>query len=72
MKITCVVSRLFLAAAVCSGGAAAAWERGEALVLGDSVAFSYIASVGYEYFYTRPENFIGFPDHLGGRLNLEW
>ncbi len=71
MKITSVVSRLFLAAAVCTGGAAAAWERGEALVLGDSVAFSFIASVGYEYFYTRPDNFIGFPDRLGDRLNLQ-
>ncbi len=33
MKISCVVSRLFLVAAVCVGGAAAAWERGDALVL---------------------------------------
>ena len=24
------------------------------LVLGDSVAFSHISSVGYEYFYTNP------------------
>ena len=71
MKISSVVSRLFLAAAVCTGGAAAAWERGDALVLGDSVAFSYIASVGYEYFYTRPDNFVGFPDELGYRLNLQ-
>ncbi len=71
MKISCVVSRLFLAAALCIGGAAAAWERGDALVLGDSVAFSYIASVGYEYFYTRPDNFVGFPDELGYRLNLQ-
>ncbi len=71
MKISCVVSRLFLAAAVCIGGAAAAWERGDALVLGDSVAFSYIASVGFQYFYTRPDNFIGFPDELGYRLNLQ-
>ncbi len=71
MKISCVVSRLFLAVAVCVGGAAAAWERGDALVLGDSVAFSYIASVGYEYFYTNPDNFIGFPNELGERLNLD-
>ncbi len=71
MKISSVVPRLFLAVAVCIGGAAAAWERGDALVLGDSVAFSYIASVGYEYFYTRPDNFVGFPDELGDRLNLQ-
>ena len=52
-----VVSRLFLIATLCIGGAAAAEERGDALILGDSVAFSYIASVGYEYFYTKPDNF---------------
>jgi len=71
MKILFVVSRLFLLAALCIGGAAAAQDRRDALVLGDSVAFSYIASVGYEYFYTDPENFIGFPDDLGRRFHLD-
>jgi lysophospholipase L1-like esterase len=71
MRIPCVVSRLFLAAALCAGGTAVAQERGEALVLGDSVAFSYIASVGYEYFYTDPENFIGFPGDLGHLFRLD-
>ena len=28
-------------------------------------------SVGYEYFYTNPENFIGFPDDLGRRFHLD-
>lgn len=71
MNYSSVVSRLFLIAALCIGGAAAAWDRGDALVLGDSVAFSYIASVGYEYFYTNPENFIGFSDDLGDKLHLD-
>jgi lysophospholipase L1-like esterase len=73
MKIYSVVSRLFLLAALCVGGTAAAddHDRRDALVLGDSVAFSYIASVGYEYFYTNPENFIGFPNDLGERFHLD-
>jgi lysophospholipase L1-like esterase len=71
MKILSVVTRLFLIAALCIGGTAAAEDRHDALVLGDSVAFSYIASVGYEYFYTDPENFIGFPDDLGRRFDLD-
>jgi len=71
MKILGVVSRLFLGAALCIGGTAVAQDRRDALVLGDSVAFSYIASVGYEYFYTDPENFIGFPDDLGRMFHLD-
>jgi lysophospholipase L1-like esterase len=71
MRILCVVSRLFLVAAVCIGGTAVAHDRRDALVLGDSVAFSYIASVGYEYFYTDPENFIGFPGDLGRMFRLD-
>src|SRR5271168_1370006 len=71
MNISRVVSRLFLLAALCVGGTAAAQQRGEALVLGDSIAFSYIASVGYDYFYTNPDNFIGFPDELGRRFHLD-
>jgi len=71
MKIFCGISRLFLVAALCIGGAAAAQDHGDALVLGDSLAFSYISSVGYEYFYINPENFIGFPDDLGDRLHLD-
>jgi lysophospholipase L1-like esterase len=71
MKISNVISRGFLLAALCIGGIASAEERHDALVLGDSVAFSYIASVGFEYFYTNPENFIGFPDDLGDKLHLD-
>ena len=75
MKISHFVSRLALVAAVCIGGAATAEDRGEdrgeALILGDSVAFSYIASVGFEYFYTNPDNFIGFPDRLGFLFGLD-
>lgn len=71
MKNLNVVSRLILAAALCIGGTAVAQDRRDALVLGDSVAFSYIASVGFEYFYTDPENFIGFPGDLGRMFHLD-
>ena len=71
MNISRFASGLFLVAALCIGGTAAAQQHHEALVLGDSIAFSYIASVGYDYFYTNPENFIGFPDDLGRRFHLD-
>jgi lysophospholipase L1-like esterase len=71
MKIFSAISRVCVLAAVCMGGSAVAQERHDALVLGDSVAFSYIASVGYEYFYTNPDNFIGFPNLLGDWLDLQ-
>jgi lysophospholipase L1-like esterase len=71
MNISRVVSRLFLLAALCIGTAVTAQDRRDALVLGDSIAFSYIASVGYDYFYTDPDNFIGFPDDLGRRFHLD-
>ena len=71
MNISRVVSRLFLLAALCIGGTVTAQQRRDALVLGDSIAFSYIASVGYDYFYTDPDNFIGFPDDLGRRFHLD-
>jgi lysophospholipase L1-like esterase len=71
MKIVAVMTQLFLLGVLFIGGTAAAQDRREALILGDSVAFSYIASVGYEYFYTNPENFIGFPNELGFLLHLD-
>jgi lysophospholipase L1-like esterase len=55
-----------LAAALCLGGTAAADERDEALVLGDSVAFAYIASAGFAYI--NPDNFVGFADRLDNRV----
>jgi lysophospholipase L1-like esterase len=76
MKLPRVLSAALLVTAVCLGGIAAAWDsdehRDKSLVLGDSVAFGYIAamdSVGY--FYTRPENFIGFANELAERLHLD-
>jgi lysophospholipase L1-like esterase len=71
MNNLAVVSRLFLIGVLCIGGTAVAQDRREALVLGDSVAFSYISSVGYEYFYTNPENFVGFPNELGSLFHLD-
>jgi lysophospholipase L1-like esterase len=70
MKISQIVSRLALLSVVCIAGTAAAEERRDALILGDSVAFSYIASVGFEYFYTNPDNFIGFANRLGFMFDL--
>jgi lysophospholipase L1-like esterase len=64
---------LCLLAAAFIGGAASAEQRGEhrdeMLVLGDSVAFGYIASAGYEY--VNPDNFVGFPLYLDHALGLE-
>jgi lysophospholipase L1-like esterase len=65
-----IFARLILLTALCIGGTAGAQDRSDALILGDSVAFSYVSSVGYEYFYTHPENFVGFPADLGERLGL--
>ena len=66
-----VVIRLFLLGVLCIGGTAVAQDRREVLILGDSVAFSYISSVGYEYFYTNPENFFGFANELGSLFHLD-
>jgi lysophospholipase L1-like esterase len=71
MNIPAVVTRLFLLSVLIIGETAASQDRREALILGDSVAFSYISSVGFEYFYTNPENFIGFPNELGALFHLE-
>ena len=76
MKLSRVLSTASLLTAVCLGGAAAAWDSDEhhdkVLVLGDSVAFGYIAAVdSVGYFYTRPENFIGFANDLGEMLHLD-
>jgi lysophospholipase L1-like esterase len=49
-------------AALCIGATAAANERDQALVLGDSVAFAYIASAGFAYI--NPDNFVGFANRL--------
>jgi len=70
MNILAILTRLLLGV-LFIGGTAAAQDRREALILGDSVAFSYISSVGFEYFYTNPENFIGFPGELGSMFHLD-
>jgi lysophospholipase L1-like esterase len=62
MKLLRMFPLAWLAASLGIGGIAAADERGEALVLGDSVAFAYIASAGFEYI--NPENFVGFANRL--------
>jgi lysophospholipase L1-like esterase len=61
MKVTysCI---LLLASALCAAAAVQAGERDQGLVLGDSVAFAYIASAGHAY--VNPENFVGFANEL--------
>jgi lysophospholipase L1-like esterase len=70
MKITysCI---LLLASALCAGMTAQAGERDrdQGLVLGDSVAFAYIASAGHAYI--NPENFLGFWNELGRWRGVE-
>jgi lysophospholipase L1-like esterase len=53
-------------AALGIGATAAANERDQALVLGDSVAFAYIASAGFAYI--NPDNFVGFANRLDNML----
>ena len=69
MKFLRVFSVVVLVAGIGVGGAAQAEERGHALVLGDSVAFAYIASAGHEY--VNPGNFLGFADDLEQMLGVE-
>jgi lysophospholipase L1-like esterase len=57
-----------LAAGVLAAGTAMADERGHALVLGDSVAFAYIATDGHAY--VNPGNFLGFADDLEQMLGV--
>jgi lysophospholipase L1-like esterase len=76
MKLSCALSTASLLSAICLGGTAAAWGSDDyhdkVLVLGDSIAFGYIATVdSVGYFYTRPDNFIGFADDLGEQLHLD-
>jgi len=56
MKLLRVIAYVCLVAATFVGGTAAAKDRDVALVLGDSVAFAYIDSAGYEYI--NPDNFL--------------
>jgi lysophospholipase L1-like esterase len=63
----CLMMTAFIGGTSAAGGRDE--DRGEILVLGDSVAFSYIASAGYGY--VNPDNFVGFPLYLDGRLGLE-
>jgi lysophospholipase L1-like esterase len=69
MKFLRVFSVVSLVAGIGVGGAAQADEHGHALVLGDSVAFAYIAAAGHEYI--NPGNFLGFADDLERMLKVE-
>jgi lysophospholipase L1-like esterase len=69
MKLLRVFACAGLVAGMCAGATAGAFERDQVLVLGDSVAFAYINSAGYEYI--NPENFVGFANDLHHRLGVE-
>jgi lysophospholipase L1-like esterase len=76
MKLSHVLFAVSLVTAVCLGETAVAWDsddhHDQVLVLGDSIAFGYIAAVdSVGYFYTHPNNFIGFANDLGERLHLD-
>ena len=62
MKFLRAFSAVFLAAGMCIAATAQAGERDQGLLLGDSVAFAYIASAGHAYI--NPENFVGFANDL--------
>jgi lysophospholipase L1-like esterase len=69
MKLLRVFSCACLVAGLGAGATAGAFDRDQVLVLGDSVAFAYINSAGYEYI--NPENFVGFANDLHNRLGVE-
>jgi hypothetical protein len=69
MQIRRAFSCLCLVTGLCGSGVMQAHERDQVLVLGDSVAFAYINSAGYEYI--NAENFVGFANDLHHRLDLE-
>jgi len=57
------------AAALASAAPPATRGNSSFLALGDSVAFGLIAADGYAYF--NPNNFVGYPDYVGGDLRLD-
>jgi lysophospholipase L1-like esterase len=76
MKLSRVLSTVSLLTALCVGGTATAWDSDQPhdklLVLGDSVGFGYISAVdSIGYFYTRPENFVGFADDVAEWFHLD-
>jgi len=70
MKLANYAVLMLLLAAAGIGATASAKDRdARALVLGDSVAFAYIATAGHEYI--NPENFFGFANYLDDELDLD-
>jgi lysophospholipase L1-like esterase len=70
MKLANYAVLMLLLAAAGIGATASAKDRdARALVLGDSVAFAYIATAGHEYI--NPENFFGFSNYLDDELDLD-
>jgi lysophospholipase L1-like esterase len=69
MKLLRVFACVCLIAGINGAATAGEFEPDQVLVLGDSVAFAYIASAGYEYI--NPENFVGFANDLHHRLGVE-
>jgi lysophospholipase L1-like esterase len=72
MRLRNYVALMLLLTAAGVGVSASAKDRdhdARALVLGDSVAFAYIASAGHVY--VNPDNFVGFGNYLDGELQLD-
>lgn len=57
------------AATLASAATPAAPGNGTYLALGDSIAFAYIAADGYAY--VNPNNFVGYPNYVGGDLRQD-
>jgi hypothetical protein len=57
------------AATLASADPPAAPGNGSYLALGDSLAFALIAADGFAY--VNPNNFVGYPDYVGGDLRLD-
>lgn len=57
------------AATLASAAPPAAPGNGAYLALGDSLAFAYIAADGYAY--VNANNFVGYPNYVGGDLRLD-
>ena len=69
MKTSRVVSQLLaLLSMVAMGTAFAEDHHASGLALGDSFVFGYITQAGHEY--VNPANFVGYPEHLAGMLEV--
>lgn len=71
IKLRAAVLALIMAGAANFASAAPPDAPGNSsfLALGDSVVFGYITQAGYAY--VNPNNFVGYPEYVGGELRLD-